>query len=402
MKAVVDRGALVLLLLGTLGISTAYGMLLLLPIYITEIGGHESDFGIVSAAGAITSAFAIGFLVRYPSRFAPQHVLAATGLMYGLTAFGVSFLHSMGIVMIGLGVVLGTAWAMAYTSAPMVISAVVGDEVRGKYIGYVTGMIQVGFGLGPIVGNALLHAGMSFNSIFRIAALVSAVAAVSAMMLGTRLPELSRLPDGAQADDAPLWNSLRKILRSPAAVPLLAILLGACLFTTMNSFQGTFANNQGMNFDIFYGSYTIAVIVARFVLVRWIPDPTSSRVLRASTAGIVVSVLAFLAVGSNSLLYGTASTLLGITYGLALPAAQARAVNLSPPEFRTRMLPLAGLSFETAILAFPLVSGFVIKNFGYTIMFVMLLVFAVLLALTGFLQRTDQYSPPRQVSALDG
>jgi hypothetical protein len=39
--------AVVLLLMGTLGISTAFGMLLLLPLYVQELGGDEADFGVV-------------------------------------------------------------------------------------------------------------------------------------------------------------------------------------------------------------------------------------------------------------------------------------------------------------------------------------------------------------------
>ena len=45
--------AVVLLLLGTLGISTAFGMLLLLPLYVQELGGDEADFGAVLFAAAV-------------------------------------------------------------------------------------------------------------------------------------------------------------------------------------------------------------------------------------------------------------------------------------------------------------------------------------------------------------
>lgn len=385
-QASVDRVALGLLLISTLGVSTAYGMLLLLPIYITKVGGNESSFGVISAAGAVTSAAAIGFLIRYPLRFPPQHVLAASAVAYGAGAFAMSFVHSVDASMVLLGLLLGTAWALVYTSAPMVISAVVDDSVRGRYIGFVTGMIQVGFGLGPIVGNTLLHAGLTYNAIFRIAALVTVLAALITATLSRRLPELSGARRPRTDVDVSLLAALRAIVRSPAAIPLLSILLGACMFTSMNSFQGTFANHQHMNFDIFYGSYTLAVIFARFILVRYLPDPSSLSVLRVSSVGITASVLTFLLVGSDPVVYGVASAMLGITYGLTLPAAQARAVNLGPAELRARMLPLAGLVFETTVLVFPLVSGYVIHAWGYEAMFALLLFFSLILAAAGFIR----------------
>ena len=43
----VGLAAVVLLLFGTLGISTAYGMLLLLPLYVQELGGNEANFCLV-------------------------------------------------------------------------------------------------------------------------------------------------------------------------------------------------------------------------------------------------------------------------------------------------------------------------------------------------------------------
>ncbi|WP_157474538.1 hypothetical protein [Parafrankia sp. EUN1f] len=68
-----------------------------------------------------------------------------------------------------------------------------------------------------------------------------------------------------------------------------------------------------------------------------------------------------------------ASLALGCTYGLGLPAFQARAVNLAGPAERARMLPMAGLLFEVAILVFPLVAGAVVGSAGYRGLFALLI-----------------------------
>ena len=70
-------------------------------------------------------------------------------------------------------------------------------------------------------------------------------------------------------------------------------------------------------------------------------------------------------IGSSALLYGAASAFVGLGYGLALPSAQAQAVNVSEESVRSRVLPTAGLLFQAAILGFPLVAGWVIAGLGY-------------------------------------
>jgi hypothetical protein len=57
---------------------------------------------------------------------------------------------------------------------------------------------------------------------------------------------------------------------------------------------------------------------------------------------------------------------------LALPSVQAQAVNVSGEVVRPRVLPLAGLLFQAAILGFPLFAGWVIANLGYAALFVVL------------------------------
>jgi MFS family permease len=68
---------------------------------------------------------------------------------------------------------------------------------------------------------------------------------------------------------------------------------------------------------------------------------------------------------------------LGLGYGLALPSAQAQAVNVSEEAVRPRVLPMAGLLFQAAILGFPLFAGWVIANLGYATLFAVLVSLAL-------------------------
>jgi predicted MFS family arabinose efflux permease len=324
----VRRGALGLLLAGSLGISTGYGMLLLLPLYVRQLGGDEADFGLIMATAAVPAAVGIGLLVRFPDRIRPHLLLGGSIAVYGLGAVGVAATGSL--LLAGLGLVLGVGLHNAGASLPTV---------------FVAGAILAGLGAASIV---VLHA---------------------------RLPRREAEPD--LPEQLPLGRALRRIARSAAARPLLLVLLSACLFTTLTSFQTTYADVRHLSPDVFYLSYTVAVLLARFGLSRALADRDPSQVAAVSTTVLCGSVASFLLVGSNPVIYGLASAGVGIGYGLSLPILQAQAVARSSHDVRPRVLPLGGLLFETAVLAFPALAGTVITGLGYQAVFAVLFAFAV-------------------------
>jgi MFS family permease len=171
---------------------------------------------------------------------------------------------------------------------------------------------------------------------------------------------------------------VRGILGSEAVFSLGMITLFACLFTSMTSFQTTFANARGLDYSVYYVAYTVAVIFSRFVLARVVSRFDPRLAIAGSVSVMALAVASFLLVGSSAPIYGLASTLLGLGYGLALPSVQAQAVNVSEEAVRPRVLPIAGLLFQAAILGFPLIAGWLIARFGYGTLFAVLVSFALL------------------------
>ncbi len=365
-----------MLLLGSLAISTGYGTLLLLPLYVVELGGNEADFGLIVATAAIPAAIALGALLRSPDRIAPHWLLAGSIAAYGLGAIAVAASGTL-MLLYALGIVLGTAWAVVYTTTPMVVADIVPDQHRAVAFGFATGSQQLGIGLGPVIGMGLRSAGLSLPRVFVIGAALAGLGALAVAALRALLPHPRKVTISEEAQ-LPLGRALRVFVGSAAAVPLVLILLSACLFTTLTFFQTTYAAAQHLNSDVFYLTYTGAVIVARFGFSRLLTDRDPSRVAAWSTTLLAGAVASFLLVGSNPVIYAAAAAATGIGYGLALPLLQAQAVALSPSRIRSRALPLAGLLFETAILAFPALAGAVITSLGYQAIFAVLLAFALL------------------------
>ncbi|HYZ05420.1 MAG TPA: MFS transporter [Rubrobacter sp.] len=371
-----------LLLMGTLGISTAFGMLLLLPLYVQQLGGDEADFGVVLSAAAVPAVLCIGLLIRFPQVLRPHVVVALAIATYGIGAVGASLVTRGWTPLIGIGVLLGTAWAVVYAATPMVMSAMVTDEGRAAYFGYLTGTQQVGIGAGPVISRFLVETPLGFRGTFLVAGVVCLVAVVLTLVVGVLVSDAGRDAgkEGVGGDGSSAVSfgaAIRRILGSEAAFSLAMILLFACLFTTMTSFQPTFAGARGLDYSVFYVAYTVAVIFSRFVLAVLTTRFDSRLVIAASVSVMALAVASFLAVGSTTLFYGISSALLGLGYGLALPSVQAQAVNVSEERVRPRVLPMGGMLFQGAILGFPLVAGWVITGFGYRVLFAVLLAFAL-------------------------
>jgi MFS family permease len=369
----------VLLLMGTLGISTAFGMLLLLPLYVQELGGDEADFGVVLSAAAVPAVLCIGLLIRYPEALRPHFVVALAIAAYGIGAVGASLVTGGWGPLIGIGVLLGTAWAVVYAATPMVMSTMVTDAGRAAYFGYLTGTQQVGIGVGPVISRFLVETPLGFRGTFLTAGVVCLVAMALTLVVGVLVSDAGRDAGNRVAEvngssTVSFGAAMRRIFISEAAFSLAMI---ACLFTTMTSFQPTFAGERSLDYSVFYLAYTVAVIFSRFVLAGLAARFDARLVIAGSVSIMALAVASFLAVGSNTLLYGISSVLLGLGYGLALPSVQAQAVNVSEEQVRSRVLPMAGMLFQSAILGFPLVAGWVITGFGYRALFAVLLAFAL-------------------------
>ncbi|CEJ13476.1 Major Facilitator Superfamily protein [bacterium YEK0313] len=364
----------ILVYLGSFSIATAYGLFLILPLHVKALGGNEEVVGRILFAGAFGTLLSVGLTTRLVTIWKPYLVLAAGALCYaagsGLFAFS-STLSALDLVG---GFLLGVGWALAFTISPIMLSNLVTDANRAVLFSVLSAFNALGLGIAPLTAQRLIAAGVPHSRIFLIAVILSVLSAALFYAAGRSLARIV-VPRQEAAAEGEL-AALLHILRSPAIYPLIMVFLGACVLSSMFNFQTTYALVQGLDYSIFYGFYTAAVIAGRFLVSGMVSrrEPMTMTIVLLTL--MVLSMLSFAVTGANVPLYAASAALFGLSYGLVYPLIQAQAVNASPEALRPRTLVYFSMAYFIGFFGFPLIGGRIIVTSGYQVLLVALLVLA--------------------------
>ncbi|HKS50077.1 MAG TPA: MFS transporter [Amycolatopsis sp.] len=373
-RPVASRNLVALLYSGSLSIAIAYGFLLLLPAYLKYIGGDEAEAGRILACGAVGAIVAVALTGRFCERVGPSAAAATGSAVYALGTGAICLSSQVSAYLYLAGVLLGVGWALFFTAAPIALSTFVPGDARGRYFSVLAGFNALGMGLAPVLGDYLRSVSVPYSTIF-LAATVLNVASTLFFLL------LARKFDGSWPRSRPGQGTVlgpwRTVLASPARPFFVMVFLGACVFTAMQSFNSTYAASRGLSYSIFYGAYTLGVIVPRFTVSGFIARQNPHRTTIVLLALMCLSVAGFLAVNGNPLVYGFSSALLGMSYGLVYPLIQAQAVAVSEADVEHWVLSYFSLAYFAAVFGFPLVAGAVIVHWGYQTMFGLLVAIAL-------------------------
>ncbi len=365
---------LALLYLGCLLAAGAYGLTLLLPAFVKAAGGNAALAGLVYWCGALGAGLALIFGGPLTQRIGAARAAVAGCGLYAVATGMLASGDGLSGSVYPAGVLLGAGWATFFTSAPIIASSTGPQRAAGRFQ-VLAGFNALGMGITPILGQLLVGHGMPYRGIFGLAALLS-LCAGALLRPVPRILRLGPSAAGSSRDGRGVAGPVRLVLTSKVRPFLVMVLLGACVFATMTTYQATFAATRGLSPAVFYACYTAGVIIPRFTLTRVLARCNPAAVTTALLAGMCLSLAGFLRVGHDSLIYGASSCLLGLTYGLVYPLIQGRAADSAPAGLRHWTLWYFSLAYFVGIYGFPLVAGIIIVLGGYQALLASLLVIA--------------------------
>jgi len=362
-------------LLSTVAVQTV-GRGLTLPftiIYVNEVRGIP-----LGQAGALMSIIAIvALLLTGPAGSTTDRIGARAVLLVGSAAelLGcavLAFATNAAAFAVGF-VLLGVSFGVSWPAFNALIAAVVRGRMRQQYFGINFALVNLGIGVGGIVGGVFVDVRhpMSFTVIFL------ACGASQLIPIGLLLGPLRHVHGRVEApSDEPgtAPASYLTILRRPAVI-WMTVLTFTTTFVGYGQMEAGFpafardvSEVSTRTIGFAFAANTATIVLLQFLVLRLIDGRRRTRVLLGMTG---LWVLSWLVLGATGLVAGSAVATVGVIAFLAVfalgetlmqPSIPAIVNDLADDHLRGRYNAVNAGAFQGGTIAAPIVAGVLLEH----------------------------------------
>ncbi len=341
----------------------AYGLTFMLPELFADFGANEKAVGfmlLITAMATLVSVALSGHIAdlfgRLPTLSGACGCIAVALVLYGQAG-------RLGVGITAASILLGVGWGLTYTLAPIVLTRIVIPEQRVRYFALLSVAVMAGFGLTPVLASVLERMGYAVSLTFYITGAICVLAAGLFLLITPHVRDHS-IESGAEALSRLTTAAFVNVMRTPARLPIVMVLLGACVFAGMNNFQTVYADQRGLDYAQYFLIYTVTVVALRLLLAGFRGGPNPYRVIAWLQYVMTGSVVLFIFSGSSLVSYGLVALLFGVGYGVSYPILAAMAANDADDHVLSQTLQLFALSYFVGIFGFPLFAGWLLVDYG--------------------------------------
>jgi MFS family permease len=344
-----------------------------LVVYLHEIRGFSlSDVGLLIGLGPLMGLVAVGPGGTIIDRYGARVVMLVTMCLEVLADVALTFAATLPIAVVAV-VLQGIAFGVEWPAAQSLIATVVPSRLRQRYFGVNFTLLNLGIGLGGIVGGLLVdvHHPITFQAIY-VADALSFLPAI--YLLSGPLRHLAGRP--VHDDEPPPAESYLQVMRRPGVrlVMLLSFVSSYVGYSQLNSGTQAFArevgriSTQGLGFA--YACNTMVIVLLQLVVLRRIEGRRRTRVIMVMS---LIWSVSWLLLGSSGLLPGTfgatvlvaaCASVFALGETLMQPTIPALVNDLAPDHLRGRYNALSTAAFSLAAIIAPVVAGWLIGHGG--------------------------------------
>jgi MFS family permease len=342
-------------------------------VYLHEIRDYSLDVvGLLiagmSAAGVITSIPGGTLIDRVGPRRAMICVLVAAMVGQVVVAFAVN----LPLAILGMAIV-GGGFGLGWPSVQALISSVVPSEIRARYFGMNFSLLNLGIGIGGIVGGLVVDVDRPVT--FQLMYLGNALSYLPGLFL--MLVPLRHVGRPAAVSDDQAGGaavSYLTVLRAPGMGTLCTLMFVSAFvgYAQLNSGMPAYAravgevSTQGLGFA--FAANTLVIVLLQLLVLQRIEGRRRTRVIvvmamvwAASWALLAASGISPGTWSATVFVAGCASVFaLGET--LLQPTMPAIVNDLAPDHLRGRYNGLTSGCFQAASILGPIVAGFLIGH----------------------------------------
>ncbi|MFA2691936.1 MFS transporter [Bacillus mycoides] len=328
-----------------------------LPLFIKEIGGNESQVGLMmgmfTIAAVVIRPIIGGMLDQYGRR---------SFIIFGLIFFGITMysynLASTIVLLAVLRVIHGVTWAVSTTAVGTAITDIIPDSRRGEGMGWygmaMTIAMAIAMAIGPMIGLWVVQ-NYSFHGLFLLATLLSFMAVVLSL--------ITKMPFTPQKEKGKIQLFEKSVLSITVVVFFLSFAYGG-----ITTFLPLFASSIDVNPGTFFLVYAIALTIVRPISGKLLDKYGEVFIILPA---LCITILAIVVLTISNGLIGVmiAAALYGVGFGSAQPALQAAMLTIVDPSKRGVANASFFTAFDLGIGLGAILLGVVSQMFGYRILF---------------------------------
>lgn len=343
--------------------SGTYGLTFLLPKLFAEFGANEKDVGFMLALTAVSTLISVYYSGHLSDKLGRMMTLGISSFSLTIALYLYSIANSVGIILTIASILIGFGWGLMYTLGPVVLTRLSTPQSRVQIFSAYSVFLMGGFGLSPVFASYLETLGYGVRDTFWIVAILCIISGIAFIALRGPINDIATTtaPDNRSKLSIP---SVISILTYRSWLPVIMGMLGASVFAGMNNFQTVFAEEEGLAYADFFLYYTLTVVIGRVFLARFSGGKSPYNSIALLQFIMAASVILFIYVNGNQVLYIASAVFFGIGYGVSYPILAAMAANDAPDGLMPQTMQLFSLSYFIGIFGFPLIAGIMIVDFS--------------------------------------
>jgi MFS family permease len=350
-------------------------LLATLPLYVTFLGGNNTDAGLVAGAAQLTALLFRPFVGWLTDAWCRRPVV-----LIGISCYGAAsmvYLLASAIPSLLVGRMVHGFGASCYTtSANVYVADIAPANRRAEAMGFFSAAQAIGIMVGPVIGFYIIEVA-GYHNMFYFTGTTAAVAFLISLLAREKRQTTTLKPHS--------W-SLRTGIVATDALPIawMALCMGMG-FGTVNAFISIFAQPRGVANPGFY--FTVQAVA--LVLSRTFAGQIADRYGRAATIipGILLMTIALatlpLAYGYQSFLIS--ASLFGLGFGAAQPATMAMLIDRIRFEQRGLATSTYYIGFDLGLSMGSILMGMVCQQLGFGVMWLVASTITIL-SLAGLLK----------------
>jgi MFS family permease len=371
-------------------------------VYLHEVRGFSlTTAGLLLGIQPLTGLLAVGPGGAIIDRIGARRVLVAALLCVIAGEVVMAFAATFAVAALGMAL-SGLAFGVSWPASQTMIANVVPSAIRQRYFGVNFSLLNLGIGLGGLIGGAWLSVDQTWT--FQVIYLADAVTFLpSLFLLLVPLRHIAGRPEHDHDDVA--TPSYREVLRLPG-IPTLTLLTFVASFvayaqlnTGMPAYARVVSEVSTQGLGIAFACNTLVIVVLQLVVLQRIEGRRRTRVMVVMA---LIWAFAWLLMGASGLVPGTlgatvliaaCASVFALGETLLQPTMPAMTNDLTTDRLRGRTNALTSGAFQLPMVLAPPVSGWLIGHHLQGTYVALLVVGCVLVAVVAVVQLEPRITP---------